>query len=283
MRIAFLGLGRMGQRMAAHVVRDGHQTLVWNRSPGRAAPLVALGASEATTVTDAVVDADVVVMMLADPESSEAVLEDVVSVARPGTLVIDATTVGPEAARALGDIAREAGLRLVDAPVLGTVGPAQEGTLGSFVGGSDADVTLARPVIDLWCDPARVLHTGPVGTANALKLVVNVTIGIVAAGAGEALRLARDLGVDRDTALTALASSPVGWFMAQKGDAVDTDQHDDVAFSLDLLAKDLALATQAGERSLLLAQDALDAALAASAGGRGDQDYAALASWIERS
>jgi 3-hydroxyisobutyrate dehydrogenase-like beta-hydroxyacid dehydrogenase len=281
--IAVLGLGRMGQRMAAHVVRDGHQTLVWNRSPGRAAPLVALGATEATTVADAVIDADVVVMMLADPASSEAVLEDVCSAARPGTLVVDATTVGPEAARALGETARQAGLRFVDAPVLGTVGPAQEGTLGSFVGGTDADVAPARPVIDLWCDPARVLHTGPVGTANALKLVVNVTIGIVAAGAGEALRLARDLGVDRDTALTALAGSPVGWFMAQKGDAVDTDEHEDVAFSLDLLAKDLALATESGERPLPLAQDALDAARAASADGRGGQDYAALASWIERS
>lgn len=283
MRIAVLGLGRMGQRMAAHVVRGGHQTTVWNRSRGRAAPLVALGATEAGGVGDAVADADVVVMMLADPASSEAVLADVARAARAGTLVIDATTVGPAAARALGATAQRAGLRFVDAPVLGTVGPAEAGTLGSFVGGAEADVATARPVVELWCDPDRVLPTGPLGTGNALKLVVNVTIGIVAAGAGEALRLAGDLGVDRDRALAALAGSPVGWFMAQKGATVAADQHDDVAFSLDLLVKDLALATEAGERSLPLAQDALAAARAASADGRGSQDYAALASWIERS
>lgn len=82
-RVAFLGLGRMGRHMAAHVVRAGHETTVWNRSPGRADELVSLGAREETTVADAVGDAEVVVMMLADPASSRAVL-DAVADAAPG-------------------------------------------------------------------------------------------------------------------------------------------------------------------------------------------------------
>ncbi len=281
MRVAFVGLGRMGQRMAAHVVRAGHETVVWNRSPGRADSLLALGAREADTVAAAVSDAEIVVMMLADPASSRAVLEEVVSAAPPATLVIDATTVGPDDARDLGALAEKHGLRFVDAPVAGTVGPAESGTLGSFVGGGDVDVAAARPVIELWCDPQRVLHLGPTGTGNALKLVVNMTIGIVAAGAGEALRLAGDLGVDRDRALAALAAGPLGWVIAQKGAQIAAGDHSDVAFSLDLLVKDLGLAVDAASRELPVTQAARDLAALAAADGRGADDYAAVVTWVE--
>jgi 3-hydroxyisobutyrate dehydrogenase-like beta-hydroxyacid dehydrogenase len=281
MRIAFLGLGRMGQRMAAHVVTAGHQTTVWNRSPGRAEPLVALGAREAVSIADAVSEAEVVVMMLADPQSSHDVLDDVAASAPRGTLVVDATTVGPEHARRLGAFAEGSGLRFVDAPVAGTLGPAEAGTLGSFVGGSDADVVAARPVVDLWCDPERVFHLGPTGSGNALKLVVNMTIGIVAAGAGEALRLAADLGVDRDRALGAIGAGPLAWVMAQKGPQIASDDHSDVAFNLDLLAKDLSLALDAASRELPVTDAALTLARAAAQAGRGGDDYAALANWVE--
>ena len=283
MRVAFLGLGRMGHHMAAHLVRAGYPTRVWNRSPGRAEPLVALGAEESPTVAEAVDDADVVVMMLADPASSDAVLHEVVGAAQPATLVIDATTVGAEQARRLGDIAQHHALRFVDAPVVGTVGPAEAGTLGSFVGGSDADVSSARPVIERWCDPERVLHLGPTGTGNALKLVVNMTIGVVAAGAGEALRLASDLGVDRDRALSALGAGPLGWIMAQKGPQIGADDHDDVAFSLALLVKDLSLAVDAGSRDLPVTEAARTLAARAAADGRAADDYAAVVNWTESS
>lgn len=282
MRIAFLGLGRMGRHMAAHVVAAGHETTVWNRTPGRAGALVAAGATEASSVADAVREAEVIVMMLADPASCHDVLRAVADAAPTGTLVIDTTTVGPEQAAALGSFAQANGLRFVDAPVAGTVGPAQAGTLGSFVGGSDADVAAARPVIDLWCDEARVVHLGATGTGNALKLVVNMTIGIVAAGAGEALRLAADLGVDRQRALAALGAGPVGWVMAQKGAQIAADDHDDVAFSLDLLVKDLALAVDAGSRDLPMTRAALDLAQSAAADGRGGADYAAVVNATER-
>jgi 3-hydroxyisobutyrate dehydrogenase len=281
MRVAFLGLGRMGQRMAAHVVRAGHETRVWNRSPGRDHDLLALGATGADTLAEAVGDAEVVVMMLSGPASTDAVLHQVVTAAPAGALVVDATTIGPAAARAQGEAAASAGLRYVDAPVAGSLAPAHAGTLGSFVGGQPEDVREARTVIDLWSDTERVVHLGPVGTGNALKLVINMTIGIMAAGTGEALRLAGDLEVDRDRALVALAGSPVGWLLAQKGSAIAADDHEDVAFSLELLAKDLRLAVDAATRQLPVTRAALGHADAATGSGRAEQDYATLASWIE--
>ena len=96
MRVAFLGLGRMGVAVAKHVLDAGHELVVWNRTPGKAGSLVAAGATEAKSAREAVEGADVAVLMLFGPESVREVLPQVL---RPGLLVIDSTTIGPEAAR----------------------------------------------------------------------------------------------------------------------------------------------------------------------------------------
>src|SRR5688572_14953697 len=111
MRVAFLGLGRMGVLMARHVLDAGHELVVWNRSPGRAGDLVAAGAREAASPDEAAGDADVVVLMLFGPDAVREVLPHVL---RPGLLVIDSTTIGPEAAREFGRLANDAGARYVD-------------------------------------------------------------------------------------------------------------------------------------------------------------------------
>src|SRR5437763_10659452 len=126
-RVAFLGLGRMGLPMAAHVARAGHQLTVWNRSPGKAGSLVELGATEARTVASAVTGAEVVVLMLFGPDAVRAVLSDVVDNA-PGALVLDSSTIGPESAHEFAKACHAKGLRYVDAPVAGSVKPANEGT-----------------------------------------------------------------------------------------------------------------------------------------------------------
>ena len=121
---AFLGLGRMGVLMAGHVLSAGDDLVVWNRTPGRAGGLVERGATEAPTVAEAVAAADRVVLMLFGPDSVHEVLTEVVAAARPGTLVVDSTTIGPQAAREFGELAAASGLRYVDAPVAGSTGPA---------------------------------------------------------------------------------------------------------------------------------------------------------------
>ncbi len=274
--VAFLGLGRMGVPMAAHVARASHELTVWNRTPGRAAPLVELGAKEAKSVADAVSDAEVVVLMLFGPEAVREVLAQVVRHAPAGTLVVDSSTIGPDAAHEFARTCAEAGLRYVDAPVAGTVKPATEGTLGVFLGGSSEDVAQARPLVELWGDPARVLHVGGVGTGSALKLCVNQSLGLMAAGLGESLRLGRDLGLDRDLLLLVLSRSAYGWYLDQKHEMVQLGDYSGTTFSVDLMTKDLELAVKAADSDLVVTRAALEQARRTIAAGHGGEDYASI-------
>ncbi len=277
MRVAFLGLGRMGAPMAAHVARAGHELTVWNRTPGRAAGLVALGAREAGSVTDAVADAEAVVTMLFGPEAVRAVLAEVATAAPRGALVVDCSTVGPTTARETGALLTGEGLRFVDAPVAGSTGPATDGKLGVLVGGSHADYLAAEPLLHLWGDPAKVRHVGGVGTGNAAKLTVNLTLGVVMGAIGEALRLGADLGLDRGLVLDTVALGPLAGPVATKRQMFETGDHHPTGFSLDLMAKDLALCLAETSADLPLASRARALADAAIAAGHGDDDYSALA------
>src|SRR5690349_15474662 len=214
--VAFLGLGRMGVPMAAHVARAGHTLTVWNRTPGRAGYLTELGAQEAKNLDDAVQDAEVVVLMLFGPDAVRDVLPLVVKHAPAGALVVDCSTIGPDAAHEFARTCADGGLRYVDAPVAGSVKPATDGALGVFLGGTADDVAQARTLTDLWADPDRVFHVGAVGSASALKLVVNTSLGVMAAGLGEALRLGHDLGLVRGELLQVLQRGAYGWFLDQK-------------------------------------------------------------------
>lgn len=265
MKVAFLGLGRMGAPMAAHL-RDLDLT-VWNRT-SKAFD----GARVAGAVEDAVRDAEVVVTMLFGPDAVREVLADVAKHAPPEALVIESSTIGPDVARQLATTMPQ---RFVDAPVAGSVKPATEGTLGVLAGGSDEDFAAARPLLERWGDPARVRHVGPVGAGSAMKLVLNLTLGVAMGAVGEALRLAGDLGLDRTAALDVLAQGPLGVTVGTKRPMLESGSYEPAGFSLDLMAKDLALCVEGHD--LPLTKAAYDAALAAVAAGRGGEDYAALA------
>lgn len=278
--IAFLGLGRMGVLLAGHVLSAGHDLAVWNRSPGKAGPLVERGAREASSVAGAVSGADVVVLMLFGPESVREVLAEVVTAAAPGTLVIDGTTIGPHAACEFGAATAAAGLRYIDAPVAGSTGPAAEGTLGVLVGGTQSDYDEALPLLHLWGAPEKVRRVGDVGAGSALKLCVNQGLGVMAAGVGEALRLGDELGLDRSTLLDVLGATAYGWYLGQKRPMLDTDDFAATTFSLDLMAKDLDLAVSAGAE-LPVTAACLDAARSALAEHAGE-DYAAMTAHLAR-
>jgi 3-hydroxyisobutyrate dehydrogenase len=261
--------------MAAHVAKSEHDLTVWNRTAGKGADLIDLGATEARSVSAAVSGADAVVLMLFGPESVREVLGDVVAHA-PGALVVDATTIGPDAAHEFAKTCQAGGLRYVDAPVAGSTQPATDGTLGVFLGGSPADALQARVLAELWGDPARVRHVGGVGSASALKLCVNQGIGVLAAGLGESLRLGRDLGLDRDVLLEVLSQTAYGWVLGQKRAMVEADDYSSTTFSLDLMAKDLALAVDATGSDLEVTRASLDQARRALAAGHSGEDYAAV-------
>ena len=277
MRIAFLGLGRMGVAMAAHLV-DDHDLVVWNRTPGKAGALLEAGASEAPSVRAAAEGADAVVLMLYGPPSVRDVLGDVVSAAPADALLVNCTTVAPSDAHEFARAAQ--GLRYVDAPVAGTVGPATEGTLGVLGGAAEADWAAALPLLHAFGDPAKVRRVGAVGAGSAMKLCNNLALGFTIAGVGEALRLGRDLGLDRAALLEVLGGTPLGAMVAYKRPMLDSEDYTPASFSLDLLAKDLDLAVTSAESDLPVTAAVLQAACDALDAGHSGEDFAALAGFL---
>ncbi|MEV6977755.1 NAD(P)-dependent oxidoreductase [Kitasatospora sp. NPDC093806] len=225
-KIAFLGLGRMGLPMARRLASTGHSLTVWNRTPGKAD-----GLPEAADPAAAVRGAGVVITMLSDPAALAAVAAGFTAELAPGTVWVDMSSVGPaavaEARAQLPD-----GVGLVDAPVLGSVGPAASGGLTVLAGGEPADVERVRPVL---AQLGTVVDCGGPGSGAALKVVA---IGAIIGGVGvvaEALAVADSLGLPGELTAGVLAAGPLGGLVG-RARAVDAD------FPVRLAAKDLALA-----------------------------------------
>ncbi|WP_280677782.1 NAD(P)-dependent oxidoreductase [Kitasatospora sp. MAA19] len=228
-KIAFLGLGRMGLPMARRLAAAGHPLTVWNRSPGRAGGLA--GATEATTPVEAVRGADVVVTMLSTPAAVAEVADRFTTGLAPGALWIDMSSIGPRATAELR--ARlPYGVALVDAPVIGSVGPAATGDLVVFAGGEDADLDRAQPVLERL---GRVRRCGGPGAGAALKVVVIGAIVASVTVVGEILAVADELGVPREQAREVLSAGPLAGVVA-RAHSTESD------FPVRLAAKDLALA-----------------------------------------
>jgi len=284
MRVAFLGLGKMGSRMAGHVLAAGHDLSVWNRTPGRDSGLVAGGARAAASPREAASGADAVVTMLFDASAVREVLlgePDGAAFGAPaGALVVDASTIGPAAARDVATALAERGLRFVDAPVAGSTPVAERGELGVFAGGSDADVAAARPLLETWGDPQRVRHVGPRGSGQAMKLVMNLSLAVAMAGVGECLRLGHDLALDQAETLDVLAGGPCGWTLQQKREQLAAQEYEPATFALEAMTKDVRLAVEAAVHDLRVAAATLAAADDAVTAGHGSDDYAALAGYL---
>lgn len=197
MHIGIAGTGRMGTVMAKRLLGLGHQVSVWNRTPAGTAGAVAAGAQALQTARALAQAAPVVISIVSDAAALEAVYagaEGLISGATSGGLFIEMSTVRPEVQRANAARVAAAGAAYVECPVGGSTGPAAEGKLLGFVGGHDADVARARPVLELLC--RRVEHLGPHGAGAAMKLAINLPLLVYWQALGEALSLIDDLGID---------------------------------------------------------------------------------------
>jgi 3-hydroxyisobutyrate dehydrogenase-like beta-hydroxyacid dehydrogenase len=219
--IAVLGTGRMGAAIARRLLATGHRVTVWNRTAGKTAPLVAAGAR--ASPTPAVPGAEVVITMLTDG----AAVREVVAAAelRPGSVLIEMSTIGPAAVRALRV---PDGVALVDAPVLGSVAAAESGRLTVLAGGA---VERGLPVLE---SLGTVRHCGELGSGAALKLVANTALVTGLAALADTVAVARVVGVDVATALSVVANGALGA-------AVTRAAAQGAAFPIALAAKDLDL------------------------------------------
>ncbi|HEY6740600.1 MAG TPA: NAD(P)-dependent oxidoreductase [Actinopolymorphaceae bacterium] len=243
--IAFLGLGRMGSLMARRLVGAGHRVTVWNRTPARTAPLVAAGAVAARTPAEAAAARDLVITMLRDPAAVQAVVAAADLTGE--TTLVEMSTIGPTAVARLRAALPDS-VRLVDAPVLGTLPQARGGDLGILAGGAADDIARVTPVLDVL---GNVRHVGPLGTAAATKLVVNAGMIASMTVLSEVVTLGSELDLDTTAVLDALSAGPLGGLVERIRRRLD-DPHAGTQFAYGLAHKDLELAlAESGRRSAL--------------------------------
>lgn len=280
-RVGFCGMGTMGAAMAANVARAGYPLGVWNRTPGRAALPVSLGATEAASPSDLAATSDITVVCVSDTPDVEQVLfgaDGVAAGATPGSLVVDCSTISPAATRDMAARLGGLGVAFVDAPVSGGSEGAQKGTLTIMVGGDAADVERARPVLATM--GSVITHMGPVGAGQATKAVNQVIIAGTYLGVAEGIVLAIKAGLDPEQVVDALSGGAArSWVLENRAGRMIADEYP-LGFRIALHLKDLGIALGLAREvgaSLPVAAIASQIESGLVAKGHGDDDNAALA------
>lgn len=283
--LAFVGLGIMGLPMAKNLLAAGFAVTGYNRSPQKAADLAAAGGTAASSIAEAVREADLVITMVPDSPDVEAVLggpEGVFANAKPGALVVDMSTIRPDVARSLAEDGAQRGLRILDAPVSGGEAGAIEGKLSIMVGGTQADFDAARPVFEvLGTTPVLV---GPAGAGQTVKaanqLIVAGNIELLA----EALVFLEAHGVDTQAGLEVLGGGLAGSTVLDRKGANMRNRSFQPGFRIELHDKDLGIVTSAArEAGVTIPLGAQVAQLVGALKARGDGglDHSALLKLVE--
>lgn len=277
--LAFIGLGSMGGGMAHRLLGAGYRLTVHNRTADKAAPLLAQGAVAAGSPAEAVAGVRTVLLSLSDEAAVEKVLfGEVVPALEPGSTVIDTSTVSPEYARQSATRLAEAGLRRVEACVVGNPLQAREGLLRVFVSGDDADIEAVRPVLDTI--GSEVVPLGAPGAAATAKLILNLLLGAQVAALAEAVTYGRRAGLDRDRLLATIAGSGFSSEVLRfRAELMRKGSYQPAFFRSALMEKDLRLAVTDAARAGV-AMPVLDTVRARFAdvveAGDGDRDAAVL-------
>jgi 3-hydroxyisobutyrate dehydrogenase len=273
-KIAFLGLGAMGSRMAARLIDAGHDVTVWNRTPAAVEPLALRGARIAGTPKAAATGATFVLSMVYDDAASRAVWTDPMTGALHGmsgdALGVEMSTLSPQHVGALHAAAGSLGIAFVDAPLAGSRPQAEAGQLIFMAGGQPDDLARVGPV--LLGMGGAVHHAGGPGAGSVVKLMVNTLFGVQLATMAELLGLAAKAGVDPACALEIVGSTPVASPAVKLAGGAMLARSFAPAAPIDLIAKDLGLAVDLGTglgQGIPMTQAAGDVYRAASAEGYG--------------
>lgn len=279
-------MGRMGAAMAGRIARSGADVIVWNRTNDRAERVAAeTGARVAASPAEATAAAPIVISSLADDEAVRRVYLDaggVVEGCSNDTLVLETSTIDPTTVHDVGAAVDRTGAHFLDAPVSGSVASVESGTLTIMVGGPKQLFDRARPTLELIS--SRQIRVGERGSGAATKLAVNGLVHGLNVALSEALVLAERAGVDRTTAYEVFASGAGGApFVQYKRDAYENPDAAPVAFSLDLVKKDLDLITGLAKRvgaPMRQAETGRGLVTDAIESGFGDRDLSAIAAYL---
>jgi 3-hydroxyisobutyrate dehydrogenase len=282
MRVAVLGTGTMGIGMVHSLLRNGIDVTAWNRNPDRARPLADDGARLAKTSQEAVADADVVLTILFDEEAVLAVSKDFMGSMKPGAIWMQSSTIGVAGILRVAAVARANNVPFVDAPVVGTKKPAEDGTLAVLVSGEASLIETITPVLDAIGGKTVVAGT-EAGAASSLKLACNAWVASLTAATAQSISMCEDLGVDPKLFLHTIDGSASNTPYAQLKGGMMLQGDYTPSFAVDGLAKDLhlmleALDSDSGE----LLQTLSKTFDAASESGHGSNDISAVFTTFQR-
>jgi 3-hydroxyisobutyrate dehydrogenase len=249
-RVAFIGMGIMGRPMASRLLDAGLPLTIYSRTIAKGADLIARGAKPAATPADAAADADVVFICVTDTPDVRAVIlgeRGVADAARPGLIVVDHSTISPDATREMAAALAANGTILLDAPVSGGDSGAKAGTLSIMVGGDDAAFAQVQELLSHM--GRTITHCGPSGAGQLTKLVNQILVSLNNLAACEALTLAKQNGLDLQKTLAAIGGGGAGsWQLANLGPKIIAGDWRP-GFMIDLQQKDLRLILHAAAQS----------------------------------
>ncbi len=247
MQIAWIGTGIMGAPMARRLLRGGHQVRAFNRSPQKARALAADGAVVAGDIAEAAHGAEAVFIMVPDTPDVEGVVAALEPALARGQLVIDMSTIAPEAERTIAKRLAVAGVEYLDAPVSGGEPGAIEGTLTIMTGGTEAAFARALPMLELL--GKRITHMGPSGAGQTTKLANQIAVALTLEAAAEALLFARNSGLDPALVLEAIGAGAAGsWQLSNLGPKIIAQDYRP-GFFVKLIRKDLRLVGEAATQN----------------------------------
>lgn len=280
--IGFLGAGRMASAMIARSLEQGYRVQVWNRSPGKTEPLVALGATACATPADAVSNVDIVISFMADDTGSEAVWlgeNGALAAMKPGTLAVECSTLSHGFVLDLAAKITAAGYDYIDAPVTGVPADIQAGNTVFLIGADETVLDRARPFMNTV--GKRIVHFGPIGSGTVYKLMHNLLGAVHIAAAAELVAVAQKAGLDGDVVAETFATganASMSGKMTLPG-MISGNHHEGIHFTTGLRAKDAAYAMQLAtdmNMSLPVGQAASDAFKKATTDGFGDLAQSAV-------
>ncbi len=246
-RAGFIGLGIMGGPMAGHLLRAGYPLTVYNRTRAKAEALAAGGAVVVSSPAEVASRSEIVIVMVSDSPDVEAVVGGpggVIEGVRPGSIVVDMSTISPAVERGIERRLREKDCDLVDAPVSGGDVGARNATLAIMAGGERRAFERVRPLLQVM--GKSIIHCGPVGAGQLTKLANQILVSMTLLGVSEALAFARRTGLDPKTMIEAVRDGAAGsWQLAQLGPRI-LERDFAPGFMIDLMQKDLGIVLQTG-------------------------------------
>jgi len=281
--LGWIGLGNMGNPIVKNLLKAGYPLTVYNRTKGRDSEVVKAGASVAESPKELADKCDVIMIMVSDDAAVKQVFETdngLLSAPLNGKLMIDLSTVSPTTSRELAGLCTENGAEFLDAPVSGSVKPAEDGTLIVMVGGEEQTFTKAKPIFEVIGKLA--LYLGKTGAGSSAKLAINYFLGITLQGFAETVLFAQNMGIQQDDMLTIINEGAVSSGITKLKSQNIVNNNYAAAFPLKHLAKDLKLAKDQGLNTPLITpllnsyQEALKA-------GYGDEDVIAILKYLQKS